>query len=103
MSPFLKYTVLRLGLFVVALGVLAVLGARGWLLLLLAAVASLALSFVLLGRVRDEMTAQLARRGEKPAPGRPGRLGRRLAEDEAAEDREAGAADDGPGGAPRGG
>ncbi|MFZ5872549.1 MAG: DUF4229 domain-containing protein [Actinomycetota bacterium] len=99
MSPFLKYTVLRLGLFVLALGVLAVLGARGWLLLLLAAVASLALSFVLLGRVRDEMTAQLARRGERP---KPGRLGRRLAEDEAAEDREAGAADD-PGSTARGG
>lgn len=83
--PFLKYTVLRLALFVAALGVLAVVGARGWLLVLLAAVTSMVLSFLLLGGPRDELTEVIARRAD-PANRRRGGLDRGLDEDAAAED-----------------
>ena len=83
MSPFLKYTVLRLGLFVMSLGVLSIF-ARGWLLLLLAALVSLVLSYVLLGRYRDEMTASVSSRVEAR---HSGRMSRGLAEDDAAEDQ----------------
>lgn len=72
---------LRLGLFAAALVVFALLGAGGWLLVVLAAVASLALSLVLLRGPRDEVSQALARRS---ASGR--RRERRLEEDEAAED-----------------
>lgn len=85
-SPYLKYTVLRLGLFVVVLGVLAVLGARGWLLVLLAAVVSMALSFVVLGNAREEMTTAIAARTQQRTTQRRGRLDRAIDEDAAAED-----------------
>ena len=77
-APLLKFTVLRLALFVAALAVLALLGAGGWLLLLLAAVISLALSFVLLRGPRAELAAAIEER-----------TARRLGSDERAEDAEA--------------
>ncbi|MFP5335348.1 MAG: DUF4229 domain-containing protein [Actinomycetes bacterium] len=89
MGPFLTYTALRLGLLVAAVAVLYAFGARGWLLLVLAAVASMALSFVLLGRARDEVARAVQRRADRPAPRRDGRPARGLAGDEAAEDAEA--------------
>ena len=85
MGPFLRYTALRLGLFALALVVFAVLGARGWLLVLLAAVASLALSVVLLRGPRDELSAVLASRSD-PARRGQRRFDRHLSEDAAAED-----------------
>jgi hypothetical protein len=83
--PFLRYTVLRLGLFVLALAVFALLGAGGWLLVLLAAVTSLALSLVLLRGPRDELSAVLASRAD-PARRGQRRFERGLSEDAAAED-----------------
>ena len=62
MSPYLKYTVLRLGVFVVVLLVLIQLGAHSWLALGLAAVVSVLLSLVLLRRQREEMAADIQRR-----------------------------------------
>lgn len=82
-APLLKFTVLRLALFVAALAVLALFGARGWLLLLLAAVVSLALSYVLLRGPRAELAAAIEQR-----------TARRLGSDEQAEDAEAEAATD---------
>lgn len=89
MRPLLAYTALRLGLLLAAVAVLYAFGARGWLLLVLAAVASMALSFVLLGRVRDQVAQAVRHRSGRPAAQRDGRLTRRLADDEAAEDAEA--------------
>jgi hypothetical protein len=88
-APFLKYTVLRLVLFVAALAVFALLGARGWLAVLLAAVASMALSFVLLRGPREELSRTIAERADPSRPRKPSRFGRRLAEDDAAEDADA--------------
>lgn len=56
------YTLLRLGLFVASLAVLIVLGAGELLALVLAAVISMALSYVLLSRQREAVADRLARR-----------------------------------------
>jgi hypothetical protein len=64
-SPLLTFTVLRLGLFVLALGVLYLLGARDWLLLLLAAFVSMALSYVVLRGPRERLAVSLTERAER--------------------------------------
>ncbi len=56
MSPVFTYTVLRLLLFVTAVGVLSLLGVRGLPLLLLAVLVSGMVSLVLLSRQRDAMS-----------------------------------------------
>jgi hypothetical protein len=89
-SAFVRYTALRLGLFVAALALFGLLGARGLLLVALAAFASLALSYVMLRGPREELSRTISGRLEGPHP--RGRVGRRIAEDAAAEDAEA----DGP-------
>ena len=83
MAPLVKFTVLRIALFVVVLAVLSLLGARGWLLLLLAAVISLGLSYVLLRGPREELAEALAQRSST-------RGRRRSRTDEVAEDEDAG-------------
>lgn len=78
---------MRLGLFVAALLVFALLGAQGWLAILLAAVASLALSYVLLRGPREELSRAIAERADPSTPRRRGRMARRVEDDAAAEDR----------------
>ena len=75
----LRYTVLRLALFGAALGLLALAGARGILLVALTVVVSLALSYLLLRRQRDALAAAIAARVEARPHHRGG-------VDEAAED-----------------
>ncbi|GAB2699055.1 DUF4229 domain-containing protein [Thalassiella azotivora] len=65
MSPLLTFTALRLGLFVLALVVLWGLGARDWLLLLLAAFVSMALSYVLLRGPRERLAVSLTERAQR--------------------------------------
>jgi hypothetical protein len=60
--PAIAYTVSRLLLFGATLGVLYLIGARGLLLIALAALASGLVSFVLLSRQRDAMSAVVAER-----------------------------------------
>jgi len=60
----LRYSVLRLTLFAAVLGVLALLGARGVLLVALTVALSLALSYLLLRRQRDALAAAIAARVE---------------------------------------
>jgi hypothetical protein len=82
-GPFVRYSLLRL-LVLVAVGALMfAAGARTWLWLLLTALVSLALSYVLLRGPREAAAAALNQRVE----GRTrSRLGQRLDEDAAAED-----------------
>ncbi|MFI0370474.1 DUF4229 domain-containing protein [Actinomadura sp. 1N219] len=61
MSSVILYTLARLAIFAVTAGVLALLGARGFLLLLLALLVSGVVSFVLLSGQRDRMSAAVAR------------------------------------------
>jgi hypothetical protein len=62
MRATLSYTVLRLLLFFAALIVLSLAGARGLLLLVLAAVISAVISLVALSRLRDSMSGSLSAR-----------------------------------------
>lgn len=87
--PLLVYTVLRLGLFVVVLGIVS-LFARGLIPLVLAGVISFALSYVLLRGPRERLAQQVAERAD-PTRRRPSRLSRSLDDDARAEDA---AADD---------
>jgi hypothetical protein len=69
-SPLLKFTVLRIALFLAALVVFYLIGARDWLLLLLAAFVSLALSYVLLRAPREELAASIEKRAQQRAANR---------------------------------
>ena len=83
MNPIVSFTVLRLALLAAVLAVLYAVGARGLLLLVLAAVISFGLSYVLLARPRAAVTRQI----EQRASARGARATRK-SDDEAAEDRE---------------
>ena len=63
MRAFLSYTTLRLAIFVAALGLLYLAGARQLLLVGLAAVVSAIISFVFLRRQREAMASNISRRG----------------------------------------
>lgn len=60
--PFLLYTVARIAMFLAVAGVLYLMGARGLLLLLIAVVVSGLLSFIVLDRLRDAVSARVANR-----------------------------------------
>lgn len=61
MRSVILYTVARLAIFAVTAGVLALFGARGFLLLLLALLISGVVSYVLLSAQRDRMSAVVVR------------------------------------------
>ncbi|MEU8340373.1 DUF4229 domain-containing protein [Spirillospora sp. NPDC048832] len=61
MSSVILYTVARLAIFAATAGVLALFGARGYLLLLLALLISGIVSYVLLSAQRDRMSAAVTR------------------------------------------
>ena len=58
--PAVTYTLLRVLIFLAALGVCYLLGARDWLLVLLAVLVSGLASYVLLARQRDAMSTMVA-------------------------------------------
>jgi Zn-dependent protease with chaperone function len=62
MRATLSYTALRLALFAVALGLLYLAGARGIILLGVAAIVSAALSYVILARKREAMADSISQR-----------------------------------------
>jgi hypothetical protein len=62
MRATLAYTLARILLFAVALGLIYLAGARGVLLLALALLVSGAASYVLLSRMRDIMAGSISRR-----------------------------------------
>ncbi|CAB4629304.1 unannotated protein [freshwater metagenome] len=68
MSPWITYTLARLGIFVVALVTLLVLG-TGWIWgAIFATLISLALSVLLLSGLRQRIAKDIQRRVEKPTP-----------------------------------
>lgn len=90
--PLVVYSLLRLLLFGVALGVLWVAGVRGWLLVLLAAVVSLMLSYLTLRGPRDAASRYLVERSERRARSKD-RFTRHIEDDAAVEDAAVDAAD----------
>lgn len=67
----LTYSLLRLLVFGVALGIGYLLGLRWWLLVLVAAVLAALTSYALLGRSRDAAAAELAERAARRGPRAP--------------------------------
>ncbi|ETK34511.1 hypothetical protein GCM10009530_09720 [Microbispora corallina] len=61
MHPVVVYTLSRLGLFAVALGVLYLVGLRTFPLLVIAFLVSGVASYVLLSKQRDAVSARIAR------------------------------------------
>lgn len=79
--PVIIYSVLRLGLFALALVALSLAGMGGWLLVLVAALVAWAVSYAVLGARRDAAALWIAEhRGARP------RFGARVESDAAAED-----------------
>jgi Mn2+/Fe2+ NRAMP family transporter len=87
MRAALAYTSARILLFIAALALLYLVGARGLILLALALLASGLISFVVLSRARDRMSASLTGR-LTGARSRLGEMGRRLDEGATAEDED---------------
>ncbi len=79
---FLKYSVLRIAFILVCAFGLKLAGAQGALLWVLAILFGMLLSYLLLGRERDELTSQLVARKERKDSG----LERLAAEDAEFED-----------------
>lgn len=67
MRPWIKYSLIRLAIFVVALAGLLVAGVNPFLAAVVAAIAGFALSYIFFRKVRDEVAAELAARGREPA------------------------------------
>jgi hypothetical protein len=65
--PLLTYTLLRLALFGATLGLLYLVGLRGWLLPTVAVVVALALSYLTLTKPRDAATRWIAARTDRRA------------------------------------
>ncbi len=65
MGTVLKYTAARLALFAATAGVLFLVGARGFLLLALSILISGIVSFVLLSRQRDAVSASVTERASR--------------------------------------
>jgi uncharacterized membrane protein YdjX (TVP38/TMEM64 family) len=64
--PWIKYTIVRLAIFAVALALLLLTGMNPFLAALIAAVAGFALSYIFFRKLRDQVAAELASRNQKP-------------------------------------
>jgi hypothetical protein len=64
--PWIKYSLIRLAIFVVVLVALLIVGMNPFLAAVVAAVAGFALSYIFFRRIRDAVAAELAARGTKP-------------------------------------
>jgi hypothetical protein len=82
--PVVIYSLLRLALFGAALGLLLLVGARGWLVPLVAAVIAFGLAYALFARQRDAAGAWMAERAAVRE--RRSGLARAVEQDEAEED-----------------
>ena len=68
MRPWIKYSLIRLGIFLVVLAILLVLNVNPFLAAVIAAIAGFVLSYIFFRKIRDEVAAELAARGTKPVP-----------------------------------
>jgi hypothetical protein len=68
MRPWVKYTLIRVGIFVVVLTVLLVLQVNPFLATVVAAVAGFVIAYIFFRKIRDQVAAEFATRNEKPEP-----------------------------------
>ena len=66
MKPWVKYSLVRVGVFALAFGVMLAVGVIWWLAAILAAVISLCIAYIFFRALRDAMTADLAKRRANP-------------------------------------
>lgn len=67
MSPWIQYTLVRLGLFGVSLGLLLAIQLDWWWAAIVASIISMTVSYIFFGTLRDAVALDLAARREKPA------------------------------------
>lgn len=92
MKPWVKYTIVRLGVFLVALVVFVLLLPNPYLATLLAALVAFCVSYIFFAHLRREVALELAERRSRPEP-----LDRdSLAEDDELAEHDARHPDDGP-------
>jgi uncharacterized protein DUF4229 len=65
--PWIKYSLIRLAIFAVALAALLIAGVNPFLAAVVAAIAGFALSYIFFRKIRDEVAAELASRGTEAA------------------------------------
>jgi Protein of unknown function (DUF4229) len=68
MRPWIKYTLIRIGIFAVVLAVFLVLQVNPYISAVVAAVAQFVISYVFFRKLRDQVAAEFAARNEKPEP-----------------------------------
>jgi uncharacterized membrane protein YqgA involved in biofilm formation len=66
--PWIKYSLIRVGIFVVVLVILLIVQVNPFIATVVAAVAGFVISYVFFRKVRDEVAAELANRNDKPEP-----------------------------------
>jgi hypothetical protein len=66
--PWIKYSLVRLGIFAIVLAVLLVCHIDPFIATVAAAVASFALAYIFFRRLRDQVATELAARSAKPEP-----------------------------------
>jgi L-lactate permease len=64
--PLLKYSLIRIGIFIVALAILLIVGVNPYISAIVAAVAGFVLSYVFFRKLRMQVAADFAARNEKP-------------------------------------
>jgi uncharacterized membrane protein YdjX (TVP38/TMEM64 family) len=68
MRPWIKYSLIRLSIFVVVLAVLLILQVNPFIATVIAAVAGFVVSYIFFRKIRDQVAAEFAARNEKPQP-----------------------------------
>jgi uncharacterized membrane protein YdjX (TVP38/TMEM64 family) len=68
MRPWIKYSLIRLSIFVVVLAVLLILQVNPFIATVIAAIAGFVVSYIFFRKVRDQVAAEFAARNEKPEP-----------------------------------
>lgn len=65
-KPWVTYSLVRIGIFALALTVLLLVGLEWWLAALLAAVIGFLVSYIFFAKLRDAVTADIVARREAP-------------------------------------
>lgn len=68
MSPWIQYSLVRLGLFGVSFGLLMAVGLEWWWSALVATIIAMTVSYIFFSSLRDAVALDLAARRERPAP-----------------------------------
>lgn len=66
-SPWIQYTLLRLGIFGAGLGLLLAIGLDWWWAAIVATIISMTVSYIFFGGLRDAVALDLAARRQRPS------------------------------------